>query len=167
MGLQLSQAAWGVVVYSNTTARGKRARSHSSEKPKTAIRVQAEFSSGFGDWLIANRVVFGFSNYQSDHPIFVGTSANGMPVPSAPSFSDATGLVTSFPRICVGAKREIWRLDHFLAANETSDNKVDLFCAPRSAELTGGGLMDVRCPLGTSPYVTDIEEIMLGELATL
>ena len=77
-------------------ARGERAGSHSSDETKGAIRVQTEFSRGFGDWLIANRVGLVCSTYQTGHLLFVGVRADGTPVPSAASFFPRHGTCRLF-----------------------------------------------------------------------
>ena len=100
-------------------------------------RVQTEFSRGFGDWLIANRVGLVCSTYQTGHLIFVGVGANGVPVPSAASFSRAMGISASSQRIYVGTKTEVWRLENILSANEIVNGTFDRFYAPRTADLTG------------------------------
>jgi uncharacterized protein (TIGR03032 family) len=118
-------------------SRDERAGLQSSDTTKGAIRVQTEFSRGFGDWLMANRVGLVCSTYQTGHLLFVGVRANGMPVPSAASFSRAMGLAASSQRIYVGTKNEIWRLENILATDEIANDTFDRFYAPRSAELTG------------------------------
>ncbi len=104
---------------------------------KGAIRVQTQFSSGFGDWLIRHQVGLVCSTYQTGHLLFVGVQANGVPVPSAAGFSRAMGLAAFSQRIYVGTKGEIWRLENILATDELDNNLFDRLYAPRNAQLTG------------------------------
>ncbi len=113
-------------------ARDERARLQSVGETKGAVRVQMEFSGGFGDWLIANRVGLVCSTYQTGHLLFVGVRADGTPVPSAAGFSRAMGLAASSQRIYAGTKNEIWRLENILAADEIANDTFDPFYAPRS-----------------------------------
>jgi uncharacterized protein (TIGR03032 family) len=103
----------------------------------TAPRVQTEFSRGFGDWLIANRVALVTSTYQTGHILFVGVRADGLPVPSAASFSLAMGLAASSQGIYLGTRNEIWRLENILASGELANGLFDRFYAPRTAHMTG------------------------------
>jgi uncharacterized protein (TIGR03032 family) len=115
------------------------ASSHSANEPKSATGVQTEFSRGFGDWLIANRVGLVCSTYHTGYLLFIGVRADGRPVPSAASFSPlAMGLwASSSQRIYLGTAAEIWRLENILDSNELANEIFDRFYAPRTAELTG------------------------------
>jgi uncharacterized protein (TIGR03032 family) len=111
--------------------------SHSAAERSDPVRVQTEFSRGFGDWLISHRVGLVCSTHQTGYLLFVGVRADGQPVPSAASFSFAMGLAASSQRIYLGTQREIWRLENILAPDELVDAMFDRFYAPRSAQITG------------------------------
>jgi uncharacterized protein (TIGR03032 family) len=132
----LSAVAGGVLVES-VAVPGEQARPHASDEPTTGVRVQTEFSRGFGDWLIANRVGLVCSTHLSGYLLFVGVRADGSPVPSAASFPMAMGLAASSQRIYLGTKKEIWRLENILASDELADQTFDRFYAPRNAQITG------------------------------
>jgi hypothetical protein len=66
--------------------------------------VQTEFSRGFGDWLINQRVGLVCSTYRTGYLLFAGVRADGVPVPSAAGFSLAVGLAASSQRIYLGTK---------------------------------------------------------------
>lgn len=109
-----------------------------SAQPETAsLRVHTEFSRGFGDWLISQRVALVCSTYLTGHLLFIGVRADSRPVPSAASFSIAMGLAASRQRIYLGTKNEIWRLENILHANELANDMFDRLYVPRTAELTG------------------------------
>ena len=102
-----------------------------------AARVQTEFSRGFGDWLISNRVALVCSSYLTGYLLFIGVRADSTPVVSAASFSMAMDLSAFSQRIYLGTKNEIWRLENVLASDELAHEIFDRFYVPRSAELTG------------------------------
>jgi uncharacterized protein (TIGR03032 family) len=108
-----------------------------ADEPKHSIRVQTEFSRGFGDWLINQRVGLVCSTYRTGYLLFVGVRADGVPVPSAAGFSLTAGLAASSQRIYVGTKNEIWRLENILASDELANDIFDRFYAPRTAQITG------------------------------
>jgi hypothetical protein len=99
--------------------------------------VQTEFSRGYGDWLINQRVGLVCSTYRTGYLLFVGVRADGVPVPSAAGFSLAAGLAASSQRIYLGTKNEIWRLENILAPDELANDMFDRFYAPRNAQITG------------------------------
>jgi uncharacterized protein (TIGR03032 family) len=123
------------------SARGEQADLASSGAPAgstDAVRVQTEFSRGFGDWLISHHVGFVCSTYRTGYLLFVGVRADGTPVPSAAGFAPlAMGLAASSQRIYLGTKNAIWRLENILGADELANEIFDRFYAPRAAELTG------------------------------
>lgn len=106
-------------------------------KEESSLRVQTEFSRGFGDWLITQRVALVCSTYLTGHLLFIGVQADSRPVPSAASFTMAMGLVASSQRIYLGTKNEIWRLENILRSDELANNLFDRFYAPRAAQVTG------------------------------
>jgi uncharacterized protein (TIGR03032 family) len=101
------------------------------------IRVQCQFSGGFGDWLIRHRVGLVFSTYQTGHLVFIGARADGMPVTSAAGFPRAMGIAAFSQRIYVGTKSEIWRLENLLRPNELDNDTFDRLYVPRNAQVTG------------------------------
>lgn len=111
--------------------------------------VQTEFSRGFGDWLINQRVGLVCSTYRTGYLLFVGVRADGVPVPSAAGFSLAAGLAASSQRIYLGTKNEIWRLENILAPDELANDMFDRFYAPRNAQITG----DINIRATTQSYV--------------
>jgi uncharacterized protein (TIGR03032 family) len=111
--------------------------SRAADEPKHPVRVQTEFSRGFGDWLINQRVGLVCSTYRTGYLLFIGVRADGLPVPSAASFSLTAGLAASSQRIYLGTKNEIWRLENILASDELANEIFDRFYAPRSAQMTG------------------------------
>jgi uncharacterized protein (TIGR03032 family) len=104
---------------------------------KGAIKVQTQFSGGFGDWLIRHRVGLVCSTYQTGHLLFMGARPDGRPVPSAAGFSRAMGIVAHPQRIYVGTKTEIWRLENILRADELDNEMFDRLYVPRNAQVTG------------------------------
>lgn len=124
---------------SSPATERKRTSFASADTPQKSepTRVQTEFSRGFGDWLISQRVGLVCSTYLTGYLFFIGVHSNGMPVPSAASFSLAMGLSASPQRIYLGTKNEIWRLENILNPDELANDIFDRFYAPRSAELTG------------------------------
>jgi uncharacterized protein (TIGR03032 family) len=112
-------------------------QSSGSQRPQGALRVQTEYSRGLGDWLMSNRVGLVCSTYLTGYLLFLGVRADGMLIPSAASFSIATGLATTGERIYLGTKNEIWRLENILGSDELANDLFDRFYAPRTAELTG------------------------------
>lgn len=113
--------------------------SRGSDEPRArrAIRVQTQFSTGFGDWLIRHRVGLVASTYQTGHLIFVGVRADGTPVPSAAGFSRAMGLCADRQRIYVGTKDEIWRLENILKPGELDNDTFDRLYVQRNCQITG------------------------------
>ncbi|MGA7806793.1 TIGR03032 family protein [Bradyrhizobium sp.] len=107
------------------------------DEPKRSFNVQTEFSRGFGDWLIDQQVALVCSTYLTGYLLFIGVRADGMPVPSAASFSHAMGLVADSQRIYLGTKNEIWRLENILRPDELANEMFDRFYAPRTAQITG------------------------------
>jgi uncharacterized protein (TIGR03032 family) len=101
------------------------------------IRVQTQFSAGFGDWLIRERVGLAASTYQTGHLLFIGVTAQGKPVPSAAGFSQAMGIAATSQRLYVGAKTDIWRLDNFLRDDELDSDLFDRVFVPRASFVTG------------------------------
>ena len=104
---------------------------------KHLIRVQTQFSAGFGDWLIRHRVGLVCSTYQTGHLLFIGVRADGTPVPSAAGFLQAMGIAASTQRLHVGTKNEVWRLDNFLRPDELENGLFDRLFVPRAAQVTG------------------------------
>jgi uncharacterized protein (TIGR03032 family) len=101
------------------------------------LSIQTQFSAGFGEWLIRERVGLVCSTYQTGHLIFIGVRPDGLPAPSGASFSRAMGIAATDQRIYVGTKSEIWRMENFLRPNELEDNRSDRFFVPRTAHITG------------------------------
>jgi uncharacterized protein (TIGR03032 family) len=108
-----------------------------SAEPRGAIKVQTQFTSGFGTWRARHRVSRVCSTYQTGHLLFVGVCPDGAPVPSAAGFSGAMGLVAFSQRIYVGTENEVWRLENVQAANEIDTDMFDRLYVPRNAQLTG------------------------------
>jgi uncharacterized protein (TIGR03032 family) len=101
------------------------------------IRIQTQFSSGFGDWLIRERVGLAASTYQTGHLLFIGVAEEGRPVPSAAGFSQAMGIAATSQRLYVGAKTDIWRMDNFLRDDELDSDLFDRVFVPRVSYVTG------------------------------
>jgi uncharacterized protein (TIGR03032 family) len=134
------ELADGVLLESGASARDELAALQSSrvpDEPKKPARVQTVFSRGFGDWLLSQRVGLVCSTHLTGYLLFIGTRADGRPVPSAASFSQAMGLVAGSQRIYLGTKNEIWRLENILRSDELADQMFDRFYAPRTAHMTG------------------------------
>ncbi len=112
-------------------------RSADRDRPRRLIRVQTQFSQGFGDWLIRHRVGLVASTYQTGHLLFIGVRSDGVPAPSAAGFSRAMGLVASSQRVYVGTATEIWRLENILNANELDNDLFDRLYVPRNCQVTG------------------------------
>jgi Domain of unknown function (DUF4915) len=132
---------------------------------KGAIKVQTQFSGGFGDWLIRHRVGLVGSTYQTGHLLFIGARADGRPVPSEAGFSRAMGIVAFSQRIYVGTKTEIWRLENVLRADELDNDIFDRLYAPRNVvELFDVGVVaNVRCPRGLGQSAAGLDEVISGE----
>jgi uncharacterized protein (TIGR03032 family) len=109
----------------------------SSQEGPRRIRVQTQFSAGFGDWLIRERVGLVTSTYQTGHLLFVGVTAEGKPVPSAAGFAQAMGIAATSQRLYVGAKTDIWRMDNFLREDELDGDLFDRVFVPRVSYVTG------------------------------
>ncbi len=107
------------------------------ERTNNSIRVQTEYSRGFGDWLIEQQVALVCSTYLTGYLLFIGVRADGMLVPSAAGFSHAMGLVADAQRIYLGTKNEIWRLENILKPDELANDMFDRFYAPRTSHMTG------------------------------
>jgi uncharacterized protein (TIGR03032 family) len=139
MGALMELAGKGLAE-SGASARHELAASQSSsapDQPKKSIRVQTEYSRGFGGWLIDHQVGLVCSAYLTGYLLFIGVRADGMLIPSAASFSHAMGLVADSQRIYLGTKNEIWRLENILRPDELADETFDRLYAPRSAQMTG------------------------------
>lgn len=140
--------------------------SHSAAERSDPVRVQTEFSRGFGDWLISHRVGLVCSTHQTGYLLFVGVRADGQPVPSAASFSFAMGLAASSQRIYLGTQREIWRLENILAP----DGMFDRFYAPRCAQITcddsglGATLLYCSTPASSRTFVAPAELVPVPRL---
>ena len=117
-------------------------------QPSRAIRVQTEFSRGFGDWLLRHRVGLVASTYQTGHLLFIGVRQDGRPVPSATCVSRAMGLVATPQRIYVGTMNEIWRLENMLKPDELDNDMFDRLYVPRNRQITGD--IDIH-ELGVEP----------------
>lgn len=113
----------------------------SNERPEGSalrrIRVQTQFSSGFGDWLIRERVGLVASTYRTGHLLFIGVTAEVRRVPSAAGFSQAMGIAATSQWLYVGAKTNIWRMDNFLRDDELDSDLFDRVFVPRVSYVTG------------------------------
>jgi uncharacterized protein (TIGR03032 family) len=101
------------------------------------IRIQTQFTPGFGDWLIRHRVGLVCSTYRTGHLLFIGVRADGRPVLSAAGFSRAMGLATDLQRLYLGTKTEIWRLENVLHSGESESDTFDRLYVPRNSHVTG------------------------------
>src|SRR5437667_5323028 len=109
----------------NDLSEGRALSSHNhpasgraAAEPNNSLRVQTEYSRGFGDWLIDHQVALVCSSYLTGYLLFIGVRSDGVLVPSAASFSHAMGLAASSQRIYLGTKNEIWRLENILEPDE-------------------------------------------------
>jgi uncharacterized protein (TIGR03032 family) len=101
------------------------------------IRIQTQFTPGFGDWLIRHRVGLVCSTYRTGHLLFIGVRADGRPVLSAAGFSRAMGLATDLQRLYLGTNTEIWRLENVLHSGESESDTFDRLYVPRNSHVTG------------------------------
>jgi uncharacterized protein (TIGR03032 family) len=101
------------------------------------IVVEANFSRGFGEWLIRHQVGLVASTYQTGHVMFAGVQQDAKPVLTAARFSRAMGLSASSQRVYVGASHGVWRLENMLVSGELANNTFDRLYVPRNAQVTG------------------------------
>lgn len=94
-------------------------------------------SRGLRNWLVANKVSFAVSSYQSGKLFLVGAMPNGTVSVHQQVYRRAMGLCWSANQLFLASRSEIWRLENVLSPGALHSDAFDALLVPRSAEFTG------------------------------
>lgn len=94
-------------------------------------------SKGLRAWLVANKVSFALSSYQSGKLFLVGAMPNGTVSVHQQIYTRAMGLCWSANQLFLASRSEIWRLENVLSPGALHNEGFDALLVPRSAEFTG------------------------------
>lgn len=94
-------------------------------------------SKGLRAWLVANKLSFAVSSYQSGKLFLVGAMPNGTVSVHQQIYTRAMGLCWSGNQLFLASRSEIWRLENVLRPSELHSHTFDVLLVPRAAEFTG------------------------------
>lgn len=94
-------------------------------------------SKGLRSWLVANKLSFAVSSYQSGKLFLVGAMPNGTVSVHQQVYTRAMGLCWSPNQLFLASRSEIWRLENVLSPGALHNDSFDALFVPRSADFTG------------------------------